>query len=341
MDWYLDARDAAAVPALRREVMRHLARHAVAGSDLFSAEIVVAELLANAREHARGSAWVSLRWTGTHPTITVSDLGPGFPRLDGTGAGSAVAAPAVPAAPADQLDDGGRGLLLVTRLARDLDVAPRATGGSAVTATLDLELASAPLSLPLPRDDDGAASRPSLPGRTLPFDESSPDANREAFLRALVVQLVQTVELLQGPREPNGPIDDISASLGRQSEERYRRRLGLTAPFDAAHLADCLVDLKRTLGGQFRVVEASARRVVLAAERCPFGVAVRTTPALCRVTVGVFGGIAARHAAAGRASVLLPERIAVGDPACRIVVSLDPEHEPAADGAFTFVGRPG
>jgi hypothetical protein len=47
------------------------------------------------------------------------------------------------------------------------------------------------------------------------------------------------------------------------------------------------------------------------------------------MTSSVFGGIAARNS--GEASVVLEERIAVGDPECRIVVTLGERAEgPAA-----------
>ncbi len=48
--------------------------------------------------------------------------------------------------------------------------------------------------------------------------------------------------------------------------------------------------------------------------------AVRRAPGLCRMTSSVFGGIAARNT--GGATVVLEERIALGDPECRVVVWL-------------------
>jgi anti-sigma regulatory factor (Ser/Thr protein kinase) len=52
----------------------------------------------------------------------------------------------------------------------------------------------------------------------------------------------------------------------------------------------------------------------------PFGDVVRQAPGLCRMTSSVFGGIAARNT--GGAAVVLEERIAVGDPECRVIVWL-------------------
>jgi predicted ArsR family transcriptional regulator len=82
------------------------------------------------------------------------------------------------------------------------------------------------------------------------------------------------------------------------------------------------------------VIEADEDKVVLGNTRCPFGEAVRRAPSLCRMTSSVLGGIAARNSDEPVA-VLLEERIAVGDPGCRVVVYLrDP-----GDEASTMVHR--
>ncbi|HYZ37974.1 MAG TPA: methanogen output domain 1-containing protein [Pseudonocardiaceae bacterium] len=47
---------------------------------------------------------------------------------------------------------------------------------------------------------------------------------------------------------------------------------------------------------------------------------VTHSPSLCLMTSAVFGGIAARNAE--QAAVSLEERIAVGDPGCRVVIHL-------------------
>lgn len=87
-------------------------------------------------------------------------------------------------------------------------------------------------------------------------------------------------------------------------------------------LGDCYVRLKHAIDGGFRVVEHDERQIVLVNDRCPFGEAVMRAPALCRMTSSVFGGIAARNSEEPVA-VLLEERIAVGDPGCRVVVALE------------------
>jgi len=88
-------------------------------------------------------------------------------------------------------------------------------------------------------------------------------------------------------------------------------------------------------------------RIVLGNDRCPFGDVVRLAPALCRMTSAVFGGIAA--GSHGEASVTLEERIAVGDPGCRVVIQLGPQtatpaahqyrsHRPTSDDAVATGG---
>lgn len=317
MDWYLETRDPAAVPRLRREIMAYLERHASPGSDTADAALVVSELLANAFAHADGPAWVSLRWDGPHPVISVADLGPGFPpellgrqRRGESGP--------------DPWADGGRGLFLATHLARDLAVAARAAGGSVVKATLDVtrepqERLGPPLAsaAPLPTPEEAAAGGA--------FDQ-------ETVLRALLVQLLQAVERQHGPEAARAAINQVGADVGRQLESEFRTTFGLAGTLTPEELAECLVRLKHAIGGEFQVAEATPARLVLTASRCPFGDAVRRAPSLCRLTAGVLGGIATRNAPHGEASVLLEERIAVGDPGCRIVVWLDPE------GAATFTG---
>src|SRR5215217_6224390 len=84
MEWAVHGRGVASISALRREIVAYLSRHAEPDSDLAGAELVVAELLSNALEHAPGPAWVRAVWEGKRPRIEVHDLGPGFeldPRL--------------------------------------------------------------------------------------------------------------------------------------------------------------------------------------------------------------------------------------------------------------------
>jgi signal transduction histidine kinase len=102
---------------------------------------VVAELLTNALAHTAGRAWVSLRWDGVHPLLSVADLGPGF-AMPGTNVHIDAERTLVPRLPDDPLAEGGRGLYLVAHFALDVAVAARSTGGTVVSVTLDLKRAS-------------------------------------------------------------------------------------------------------------------------------------------------------------------------------------------------------
>ena len=147
MEWTLEPADTAAVRRLRHHIIRTLGRMATPDSDLAATEIVVAELMTNALAHTAGRAWVSLRWDGLHPLLSVADMGPGFTefgeKVAATRTGSSrlsvdATRTLVPRLPDDPLAESGRGLFLVAHFALDVAVAPRATGGTVVSVTLDL-----------------------------------------------------------------------------------------------------------------------------------------------------------------------------------------------------------
>lgn len=300
MDWYLDPDDPAASSLLRREFRSYLERHAAPGADIDAAELVFAEAVANAVEHSAGAAWVAVDWSEASPLLVVHDLGKGFTLGD-------------PLLPDDPLVESGRGLFLVSHLASDLAVAVKRAGGSVVRARL-------PVSRPY------EASHDPLPGRVdaLPTrEEAGPDGmfGKESFLRALVVELAQEVEFRDGPSLAEEVIAQIGTNVGGRMEDEYRRVRGIVDALSPEQMADLYVRLKAAIGGRFYVIEASEEKIVLGNGACPFGAAVQRAPALCRMTSSVFGGIAARGT--GEAVVSLEERIAVGDPECRVTVWLD------------------
>ncbi|HET9654655.1 MAG TPA: ATP-binding protein [Kineosporiaceae bacterium] len=318
MDWYVEPRNTTAVPLLRKQIMAYLRRHAAPGRDPGDAELVISELLANALEHTDGPAWVSVRWDEAHPILTVADLGPGF-------APGTIRRPL----PVDGLPaDRGRGLFLVTHFAQDFEVVARSGGGNTVRATLDVvRVPARPPSPPRQADDP-------LP---LPSEPSRGAGGREGFLRALVVHLMQAVELQYGPEAAGAAINQVGTDVGQRLEAQYRAARVLAGRLTPQQLGECLARLKREIGGEFDVVEADEHRVVLASTRCPFGPGVRRTPGLCRMTAGVFGGIATRNVDGGEVRVQLEERIAVGDPACRIVVWLQPVASEVPAGTQRFL----
>ena len=220
-------------------------------------------------------------------------------------------------------------VFLAAHLARDLAIAARAAGGSVVRATLDLS-----------RDESATVIPPRPSASPLPAPEEAAPAgafDRETVVRALLVQLLQSVELQQGPQAATAAVNQVGADVGRQIEAEFRAAFGIAGRLTPAELAACLVRFGDAMGGQFQVAEADDTRLVLLASRCPFGESVRRTPSLCRLTAGVFGGIATRNVPHGEASVLLAERIAVGDPGCRIVVWLDRDAGATSTGALHFL----
>jgi len=333
VDWFLEGRDPSMLPDLRRQIAAYLRRHADAGSEIDGALLATHELIANAIEHADSPIWVSLTWSDVEPVLEVWDLGPGFtipegtPRtapdremLDGSASG------AMP----DPEAEGGRGLFLIAQLSSAFDAQVRAGGGARATARLPVSRSRRA------ECDRGRPSPPGTVGAALPHpSEAAADGSfsRESFLRALVVHLARGIEYADGPEAGSAAVEHVGLTVGGQMEAAYRTAEAIAGRLTPAQLADCMVRLKRGLGGGFEVLEITEDRIVLLNTRCPFGEVVRAAPTLCRMTSSVFGGIAARNHPGG-ASVMLEERIAVGDPGCRVTVYLGeppPSVEPYTD----------
>lgn len=300
MDWYLESGNPAAVSDLRREIGDYLRRYALDGSDLAGAEVAISELLSNVALHAPGPAWAQIDWSGERPLLAVHDLGDGFVPSDGL--------------PDDLLSaHGGRGLFIVSNVAGWLTVAAKRAGGSKVIVELPVTRASEP-ALDPPTARTGALPAP---------EEARADGSfgRESFLRALVVQLAEAVERNEGPDAAAAAVAQVGADVGGRIEDEYRRVEGIVGALEPAQIAALCVRLKAAIDGDFYVIDADEERIVLGSRACPFGDIVRRAPGLCRMTSSVFGGIAARNTG-GASSVVLEERIALGDPECRVVVWL-------------------
>ena len=330
MDWYLDSQQPEAVPLLRHEATAYLKRHAEDGSDLDSAELLLSEAVANAVRHASGPVWVSLSWLQRQPTLTVFDLGDGFdPRLLDDARHQEVGEQGLAAvadsrnrdggaqggkdADLEVLAESGRGLFLINELAPDFRAAARRGRGMMVSATL-------PVSKPGTTSHDPRLRRTGV----LPdLSEVRPEGGfgKESFLRALVVQLAATLEFQHGPDAAESAVAQVGMDVGGQMEQEYRDAKRIVGQLTPDQMAHCYVRLKHAIDGGFYVIEANSDRIILGNRRCPFGAVVQKAPSLCRMTSSVFGGIAARNSQQG-ASVVLEERIAVGDPGCRVVVYL-------------------
>jgi integral membrane sensor domain MASE1/anti-sigma regulatory factor (Ser/Thr protein kinase) len=109
----------------RHEVMQFIAGLAPGDEDLFTAELIVGEILANTVEHAPGLVNMEIDWSEASPVVTVVDSGPGLERF-------------AAALPDDALTEDGRGLFLVKTLARDLHVESDAGYGTKMTVVLPI-----------------------------------------------------------------------------------------------------------------------------------------------------------------------------------------------------------
>jgi anti-sigma regulatory factor (Ser/Thr protein kinase)/predicted ArsR family transcriptional regulator len=299
MDWCLSAQDPEALRAMRGELATYLQRHGKEGADVAGALTAAAEVLGNAVEHGEGPyVWISVDWSRESPVLTVHDLGEGF-------------TPDV-SLPDDVWAESGRGLFLADHHTDDLKVAAKRAGGSRVSMTLPVPRRTAVSRVPPRREPD------SLPHP----QEASEDGTfaREPFLRALVVELSRAVERMEGPEEAEAVVTQVGTNIGGRIEEEYRRARGLVERLGPDRVAALCVELKAAIEGDFYIIAVDDDRIVLGNRACPFGDDVRRSPALCRMTSSVFGGIGARNT--GAALVQLEERIAVGDPECRVNVWL-------------------
>ena len=87
------------------------------------AELILGELLANAVEHAPGLVEMEIDWRGAKPIVSMHDAGPGLRGTTGV-------------LPPNILDEGGRGLFLVHRLAEDVKIDASSGVGTEIRAVL-------------------------------------------------------------------------------------------------------------------------------------------------------------------------------------------------------------
>jgi anti-sigma regulatory factor (Ser/Thr protein kinase) len=122
--WTFEADDARLAHHRRREFIRHLRAHA--SGDFAAAELIYGELVSNVVRHANGPISIELEWELTFAVLRVRDFGKGFSH-DFHLPHSA--------------SESGRGLFIVHRLARKLEIKARPTG-SEVRATLPVWIAA-------------------------------------------------------------------------------------------------------------------------------------------------------------------------------------------------------
>jgi PAS domain S-box-containing protein len=122
--WRFHSSDAYMASRMRKDVMHYIVNLAEDGADLFAAELILGELLANTVEHAPGLVEIDIDWTGEKPRVRVRDNGPGFESLNS----------ALP----DAFNEGGRGMFLFTTLAECVRVRPIPLGGMELAGILPI-----------------------------------------------------------------------------------------------------------------------------------------------------------------------------------------------------------
>jgi serine phosphatase RsbU (regulator of sigma subunit)/anti-sigma regulatory factor (Ser/Thr protein kinase) len=127
MRWQFEAADARAAYTMRDEFFRSLLEAGVSEEELAMCGVIFAELIGNAVRHAPGPLSVSVAFTRDDVKLHVIDRGPGF-TYD-------------PSLPANVWAESGRGLFLVSALARHVQVERLPGMGSHVIVTLPVTLA--------------------------------------------------------------------------------------------------------------------------------------------------------------------------------------------------------
>jgi predicted ArsR family transcriptional regulator len=155
--------------------------------------------------------------------------------------------------------------------------------------------------------------------------------DRDMFLRRMLRELSGTLEEIVGLEQAEGFVGVVGQRIADWLDPVYRQTYGVSA-LDAEQLAATLVDLKRRIGGDFSIEECRPDRIVLVNRACPFGDMVRGRMSLCRMTVSVFGTLAAENQ--GYSRITIDKAIARGDGGCRVIIDLGGEGK--EDGGTEF-----
>ncbi|MBD1847381.1 transcriptional regulator [Cyanobacteria bacterium FACHB-63] len=170
-----------------------------------------------------------------------------------------------------------------------------------------------------------------------PIQDLNIPLERDVFLRTLIRELAGTLQDVVGLEEASGFISVVGQNMGRQIDQDYKAALQVSH-LTQEQVAAVFVDLKRRIQGDFYILEQTEENIVLGNRACPFAEKVLGRPAMCMMTSNVFGSIAADNL--GYAKVELQETIALGAPACRVVVYLKPTPEAeASHGREYFKGE--
>jgi hypothetical protein len=126
--------------------------------------------------------------------------------------------------------------------------------------------------------------------------------DKDRFLRQLLGYLAESLQEVTGMDQAEGFISLVGQKIGDELNGHYLQSLNLTT-LDRFQIPAVLVDLKRRIDGDFYLIHADERQLVLGNRRCPFGDKVIGRPALCMMTSNVFGVIAAENAGYGRVDI--------------------------------------
>ena len=157
------------------------------------------------------------------------------------------------------------------------------------------------------------------------FEFADIDRDREAFLLDLLSDLADVLQHNIGLDEAEGFVSMVGNRTGLIMNNEYQAVAGVKR-LSVAQVAAAIVDLKRRVGGGFRIESVTDEAIVLVNDKCPFGEHVIGRPSLCMMTSNLFGRIAADNL--GYANVVLDQAIARGDRGCRVTIRLDGSTSP-------------
>jgi PAS domain S-box-containing protein len=123
--WRFHSSDAYMAHASRLELVAYLRQMAENPDELFAAELIVGEILANTVRHAPGLVEIQVDWTKEKPILTVRDTGPGLRSI-------------ARGLPQDALDEHGRGIFLIRALSEEASVQPAPGYGCELRAVLPI-----------------------------------------------------------------------------------------------------------------------------------------------------------------------------------------------------------
>ncbi len=160
-----------------------------------------------------------------------------------------------------------------------------------------------------------------------PQDSSGLPLNRERFFAAMLSNLADILDANIGEDDADGFLAAISHRLGDEMNDAFQLHFGRKR-LTLSQLAEALVMMKRSIGGDPAIESISEDRIVLTNATCPFGRMVVGRGSLCAIATGVMGRIAADNA--GYARVKLDKALSAGDRFCRIIIEL---HDDGSDCA--------